>query len=107
MEELTITWNTILAFFGAVAIIGGGLKVLAQLLNPYKEIMNKLKKHDELLDNDNKRLKALNDTFEEIKEEQKLQGMALMEIMNHMISGNDVDKLKKRYQEMVEHYVEK
>lgn len=107
MEELTITWNTILAFFGAVAIIGGGLKVLAQLLNPYKEIMNKLKKHDELLDNDNKRLKALNDTFDEIKEEQKLQGMALMEIMNHMISGNDVDKLKKRYQEMVEHYVEK
>lgn len=107
MEELTITWDTILAFFGAVAIIGGGLKVLAQLLNPFKELKARLGKHDQLLDNDNKRLKAQEEMQAEIRAEMKLQGMALMEIMNHMISGNDVEKLKKRYQEMVEHYVEK
>lgn len=105
--HITLTPENILAFFGAVTVIGGGVKYLAQLLSPFKELKDKLKRHDEMLHNDNERLKKQEQTQEEIKEELHLLGLSMMEIMNHMISGNDVDKLKERYKDMVEHYVEK
>lgn len=107
MEHIVITWNTVLSFFGAVAIIGGGIKVLAQLLNPFKELKEHLKKHDEMLHNDNERIKEQDKALARIEEGQKIQGRAMMEILNHMITGNDTDKLKERYQEMVDFYIEK
>lgn len=107
LEHIVITWDTILAFFGAVAIIGGGIKVLAQLLNPFKELKDRLNKHDEMLHNDNERFKEQEKLLKEIREENRLLGLSMMEIMNHMITGNDVNKLKERYQDMVEHYIEK
>ena len=107
MDHLVITYNTILSFFGAVAVIGGGLKLLINLFNPFHELKERLDKHDQLFDNDNKRLRDIDEALERIEESQKLQGRAIMEQLNHVISGNDIDKLKKRYTDLVDYYIDK
>ena len=107
IKTVTISWGGILEFFGAVAVIGGGLKVLSQLLNPFKALEERLKKHDELLDNDNKRFKDLEKVLASLEEGQKIQGKAMIELLNHTITGNDTDKLKARKDELVEFYIDK
>lgn len=106
MENLEITFTTILEFFGVIAIIGGGVKVIVSALNPYKEINTKLKKHDEVIAKENERLDELDKSLERIEKEQKVQGRALMVLISHLITGNDTEKLKKTYQDMVNHYIE-
>lgn len=106
MENIEITFNTILQFFGAVAVIGGGIKLIVTALNPFREVTAKLKKHDERFDKDYARLEELDQSLERIEKEQKVQGKALMVLINHIVTGNDVEKLKKIYQEMVNHYIE-
>ena len=106
MENIEITFNTILELFGALAVIGGGIKILVSLLNPYKEVTAKLKKHDELLTKDKEKMQEMDDALERIENEQKVQGKAIMALINHIITGNDKDKLKKTYQDMVNHYIE-
>lgn len=106
MENIEITYNTILQFFGVIAVIGGGIKVIISALNPFKEVTAKLRKHDELFDNDKKKLDELDKSLGRIAEEQKIQGKALMVLINHIVTGNDTDKLKKTYQDMVNHYID-
>lgn len=106
MENIEITFNTILELFGALAVIGGGIKILVSLLNPYKEVTAKLRKHDELLTKDKEKMQEMDDALERIENEQKVQGKAIMALINHIITGNDKDKLKKTYQDMVNHYIE-
>lgn len=106
MENIEITYNTILQFFGVIAVIGGGIKVIISALNPFKEATAKLKKHDELFANDKKKLDELDKSLDKIAEEQKIQGKALMVLINHIVTGNDTDKLKKTYQDMVNHYID-
>lgn len=106
MDNIVITWNTILQFFGALAIIGGGIKVILSALNPYKEVKAQVKKHEEYIKNDNSRFEEIDKTLDEIKDEQRVQGRAIMVLINHLITGNNTDKLKKTYESLVEHYVD-
>ena len=99
MQSLEITFTTILEFFGAIAVIGGGVKIIVSSLNPFKEVKAKVKKHDE-------QLEEVDKSLDRIEKEQKVQGKALMVLINHIVTGNDVDKLKKVYQDMVNHYIE-
>jgi len=106
MENIEITYNTILQIFGAVAVIGGGIKILISALNPFKEVTAKLKKHEDLLSKDKSKLEELDESLDRIETEQKVQGKALMVLINHLVTGNDKEKLKKVYQDMVNHYIE-
>ncbi len=106
MEHIMITVDTVLQFFGAVAVIGGGVKIIVSAFSPYRNMKDKLKKHDELFDNDNKRINGMETSLKRIEESQTLQGRALMELLNHIITGNHVEKLEKRYNDLFEHYTE-
>ncbi len=94
MENLQITWTTILAFFGALSVIAGGVKVIIQMFAPFKEIKKtllehtqQLKKHDELLHNDKDAL----DSLRSLQRENMRVNVALL---NHFIEGNGIDKMK-------------
>ena len=106
MENIEITYNTILQFFGAIAVIGAGVKLIISATSPYKEISAKLKKHEDTFQKDRERLDELDQSLERIEKEQKVQGKALMVLISHLITGNDTEKLKKTYQDMVNHYIE-
>jgi len=106
MSSIEITYTTILELFGALAIIGGGVKIIVSALNPFKEVKAKVKEHDERFNKEKDRLEELDKYLDRIEEEQKVQGKALMTLINHLVTGNDIDKLKKVYQDMVNHYIE-
>ena len=106
MEQIMITVDTVLQFFGAVAVVGGGVKIIISAFSPYREMKEKLKKHDGLFDKDNKRINGIEESLERIEESQKLQGRAIMELLNHVITGNHMDKLEKRYGDLMDHYTE-
>lgn len=100
MENIEITYNTILQIFGAIAVIGGGIKIIVSALSPYKDLKDKVKRQAE-------KIAGVESALERIEESQKVQGKALMELLNHIITGNDIDKLKERHDELVEHYIDK
>lgn len=106
MEHIMITVDTVLQFFGAVAVIGGGVKIIISAFSPYRNMKERLKKHDELFEKDNKRIGGMEESLKRIEESQKLQGRALMELLNHVITGNHIEKLEKRYSDLFEHYTE-
>lgn len=99
MENIEITYNTILQIFGAIAVIGGGIKIILTALSPYKDLKDKVKRQAE-------KIKGVESTLERIEESQRVQGKALMELLNHIITGNDIDKLKERHDDLVDHYID-
>lgn len=99
MANIEITYNTILQIFGAIAVIGGGIKIIITALSPYRDLKEKVKKQAE-------KIKGVESALERIEESQRVQGKALMELLNHIITGNDIDKLKERHEDLVDHYID-
>ena len=99
MTNIEITFNTILQIFGAIAVIGGGIKIIVTAFSPYRDLKEKVKKQAE-------RITGVESTLERIEESQRVQGKALMELLNHIITGNDIEKLKERHDELVDHYID-
>ena len=90
--------TALLAVFGGIACIGGGMAYIVKLLQWVKkpndkqdqllrEHTNLLKKHAELLDKDSRRLT-------ELEEQDRLVMQALFALLSHGIDGNDVDAMK-------------
>lgn len=100
MDDIQVTFSTILAFFGALTVIAGGTKVIMQMLSPFKKLSeridaceNRLSQHDVFLDNDQKAIK-------EIREMAKENLRVNMALLNHFIDGNGVDKMKALREEI-------
>lgn len=98
MENIEITFNTILQLFGAIAVLGGGIKIIVSALSPFRDLKERMKKVES-------RTQGVEQALNRIEDAQKLQGRALMELLNHIITGNDIEALKDRYDELVVHYV--
>ncbi|WP_343209475.1 CTP synthase [Anaerolentibacter hominis] len=88
MSELNQTITFILSILGAVSVIGGGTAVISRWLSPYRNLKEKVPSHDKMLDNDNKRLK-------DNEEADKIICRSLLALLDHEITGNSVEKLKK------------
>ena len=94
-----ITLQTALAFFLAVCggftcvcvAAGWLIKIVKAIKKPSDEVKDKLKKHDELLDNDNKRIKKVEDDLDYIKRTQTQTLQALLVILDELKKNNDVD----------------
>lgn len=99
MTNIEITFNTILQIFGAIAVIGGGIKIIVTAFSPYRDLKEKVKKQAE-------KIAGVESSLERIEESQRVQGKALMELLNHIITGNDIEKLKERHDELVDHYID-
>lgn len=107
MEHIHITIQTILSFFGAVAIIGGGIKIIAEATSPFKAMKKRIDEQDEKLDNDNRRLKEIDENYKELKATLNANSKLLIQIADHLITGNDVDKLKQKRDDLISHVMNK
>lgn len=107
MEHLTITFQTILAFFGAVAIIGGGLKIIIEMTSPFKIMKRRLDKDDIKLDSDYKRFESIEKNYKELRDTLNANSKLLIQIADHLITGNDVEKLKQKRDDLISHVMDK
>ena len=100
-----------LGLCAAVTATAGAVGVIVTLINKAKtpnrmqnERLDKheewLKKHDALLDNDNKRLRQLEDG-------NKIIQRALLELLKHGIDGNDVDGMRKVRDDLQQYLIDR
>lgn len=90
----TVTW--IIAAAAALATIAKAIEILRRVFGKRaKGIEEKLKKHDELLDKDNRRISELEEILKDQQTAQTVTCQGTLSIINHMISGNDTEKLRE------------
>ena len=96
--------GAITATAGAVAVIYAIVQKARTPNQTQNERLDKheewLKKHDALLDNDNKRLKQLEDG-------NKIIQRALLELLKHGIDGNDVDGMRKVRDDLQQYLIDR
>lgn len=68
--------------------LGGGYKIIKELRKPSDDLRDKVEKHERLLDNDNKRI-------HKIEESNQLILRCMLDLINHAITGNGIEKMKE------------
>lgn len=106
MENLHVTWETLLAIAGGVVLLMNAGKAIVQLFDPFKELKKKQEEQEHFLKNDKERLDKLEDEIAEIHKSISVVGLALSEMINHELTGNDVAELKKRQKQLDEYFYE-
>jgi hypothetical protein len=95
LEEI---WNIFQVACAGIITIGGAGTIIVGLYKwarkPDDNRDELLKKHDELLDSDNKRLKELEREQAEMKEAQSVLMKSILALMSHAIDGNHLEELK-------------
>lgn len=103
---MTFTLTQLLQIFltlcGSIITIGGAgtilIKIIEKQKKPDKDRDEMIKKHTEMLDNDNKRLKA-------VEGDNKIIMKALLAIMQHDVDGGHTDTLRATMEELQEHLI--
>lgn len=91
-----------LAICGGIITIGGAATIIIKLIikarKPDKDRDEMVKKHQEMLDNDHKRLKELEDG-------NKVVMQALLAMMSHELDGNHIEQLKHAHDALKEYLI--
>lgn len=108
MEEI---WNILQIIFSGIVLLGSAGGVVVTLYRyarkPNDSQNARLDKHDQLLDNDNQRLKALEAWRAEKNDSERLIMKALYAMMQHSIDGNHTQKIKDSMDELEEYLFKK
>ena len=111
MENVTITFNTILQLFGALAVVGGGVKIIIGMFAPYRaikaeieKIMSFLAKDKQRLEDGEERMEDLSKRIDKINDGLSVLGLAVSEMINHQVTGNDTEELKKHQKTLNEYF---
>lgn len=99
-HDLAITFQTILAIFGAIAAVMAGVSAIAKMLSPFKELKTKVENHEDRLMEAEKRFKKLEDQLDSQSKMQREICKSLIVIMNHEVTGDSIDKLKNQQEEL-------
>ena len=91
--EFVITSNQIMGLCALVASLWGLWKIVKEWKKPSDDLKSTVDKHDALLDNDNKRLK-------EIEDSNRMILQCLLVLINHNITGNGIEKMKDIREEL-------
>ena len=96
--NFTITSAQILAFCAFVTTLWGVWKIVKEIKKPNDDLKNTVARHDKLLDNDDKRLK-------EIENSNRMILQCLLVIINHEMTGNGIEKMKTARDELQEYLI--
>ena len=89
----TVTSDQIIWICTFIAAIWAVLKIIKEVRKPNNDLKAKVERHDELLDNDNKRMKK-------IEESNQMILKSLIAIINHEITGNGIEKMKEAREDL-------
>lgn len=98
--EFVITSEQILWFCGFLTAVWGVVKIVKELKKPGDDLKATVESHEEKLNNDNERLKTVEDS-------NKMILQCLLIIINHDITGNGIDKMKEVRDELQEFLINK
>ena len=94
------TWNLISPYLSAIVLIAAAGAAIWKWIAPAFSLKKTVDKHEERLvtieEHEKKDLAALSDMEQSLK----LQNRAMLSIVNHMIDGNGIEKLKASRDEL-------
>lgn len=97
-------WNVIQIACAGIITLGGAGAIIVGLYKwakkPDNDRDDRIKRHDEMLDNDNKRLRELEREQAEMKEAQSVLMKSMLALMSHAIDGNHTEDLKQARDDM-------
>ena len=97
-------WNYISVACVIITTLGGAGAIIVSVIKwfrtPDLKRDEELKRHESLLDNDNKRLKELEKEQAEMKEAQSILMKSILALMSHSIDGNHIEELKMARDDM-------
>ena len=106
MQEIAITAETLLKALAILATIGGGTAIITRWLSPWRTLKKTVEQHTRLLDNDHKQFQALGKERAEDRAISRAQSLAILALLDHGITNNSVDKLKRAKERLQEQLVE-
>ena len=90
----------ILSICGAVSIVGGAGAIIVKVIKPAFVLTKRVSQLEVYNDKDYNKLQSL-------EEMQKQQSKCLAAMLNHQITGNGIDEMKKIRDELLENIIEK
>ena len=98
--EFSIGSDEILAFCALVTALYGVWKIVKELKKPNDDLKTLVNNHSQILDvNDNK--------LKEIEQTNQMILKSLLVIINHEITGNNIDKMKNTRDELQEYLIDR
>lgn len=98
--EFSVSSDQILGFCALITALWGIWKIVKEWEKPSDELKKTVENHSKLLDSDNRRLK-------EIESSNKMMLQTLLAMINHNITGNGIDSMKKIRDELQEYLIKK
>lgn len=94
-----------LAMLGGVAVLANGVRGIEFILSPLSNIKGKLKEQEEMISSDERRLDKVEKEQGELHEQVAVIGLAIAELFNHILTGNDTDKLKEQQDKLISTFI--
>ena len=98
-NNIVITGGVILAAFGTISIIGAGIKVIKEWIDPMAKLTDRCTALE-------KRADDTDEKYEQLREVINAQSKLLIEMTTHMITGNDIEKLEEKRDELTDAIIE-
>lgn len=102
--DLGVTWQTLLAIAGGLIVLIDLFKKFKSIGQPITDLKEGQKQINDKLAIDKARLDNLERALSRMVEYQEQSsatiGLAVAELLNHTITGNDIEKLKQRADEL-------
>lgn len=102
--DLGVTWQTLLAIAGGLIVLIDLFKKFKSIGQPITDLKEGQKQINDKLATDRARLDNLERALSRMVEYQEQSsatiGLAVAELLNHTITGNDIDKLKQKEDEL-------
>lgn len=100
LTGFTVESEQIIYICSFIAAVWGIWKIVKEIRKPNDNLKVEVSKHTQLLDNDNKRLK-------EYEESNRMILQCLLVIINHEITGNGIENLKRARDDLQEYLINK
>ena len=100
LTGFSVTSEQIIYICSFIAAVWGIWKIVKEIRKPNDNLKVEVSKHTHLLDNDNKRLKEYEESNRKILQ-------CLLVIINHEITGNGIENLKRARDDLQEYLINK
>lgn len=97
---MSISFETIMAFFGGIAVIAGGVKVIVNMFSPFKKLCGRMDKCENRLDEHDRYFTNDKQAIEKVTDMAKDNIRVNIALLNHMVDGNGVEEMKKLRKEI-------
>lgn len=99
-DNLEVTIRTILALLGGATVLIGGVSSITKLFSPLRKLKEQVERNVKKLDSDHIRMTKFDEMISEVEDTNKVICKCLLVLLNHEITGNGTEDLKKQRDEL-------